>query len=557
MNIRAISLTLGALSLLAVAAIPTSAAPVKDKDKEARISEFRKGWADKDYKKKLDSLEALPAAYELGVPVIIEVLKSEEWLFRLNALKLVFEESDEACLAAYAKVLFDPKGLDKKSGPAVQEHLLWALYNNKTFATPENWDKLMELVRDAKTAQKVRVRGLRELSMYRGDFKAPEAQAQAKKQVEWLMAFLAEQVADKKADRLVKWHTVDALEGLTGQDFGDEMKSWNVWWNDNKAKDLEPRKADKVKDALGDIDIEGETFARKQPRGVQNMDLLILPEFGYSGAYWRPYVFELNKMFNAVFVDLPDASRLPGVEHPKDRDGNEDRGAYFYPLPQLVDAFERRREASNQKKVGILAHGVSGWIALQYARQKPESVAFVIVMNTWSSENAYGSARGQCESDSKDLIRKNYGRTLVYDPTGRQGPASMKEDELVMARIGNYKRMAFDPMALDPLLQGAIPDIYSKPVGGGQALVPKFDFKFDARYGKLKVPCWLVWGKNDWMYVKGDEATIGNAFDKPMTTIYENSSRTPWGEEPIRFFDDFQKLIKDYKIGQEDNKAKK
>jgi len=133
----------------------------------------------------------------------------------------------------------------------------------------------------------------------------------------------------------------------------------------------------------------------------------------------------------------------------------------------------------------------------------------------------------------------------------------MKEDELVMARIGNYKRMAFDPTALDPLLQGAIPDIYSKPVGGGQALVPKFDFKADARYGKLKVPCWLVWGKNDWMYVKGDETTIGNAFDKPMVTIYENSSRMPWGEEPVRFFDDFQKLIKDYKIGQEDNKAKK
>src|SRR5690242_14900496 len=99
MNIRGISLSLGAVALMAAVAVPTLAAPVKDKDKEARIGEFRKGWGDKDYKKKLDSLEAIPSSYELGVPVVIEVLKSEEWMFRRSAVKIVLDESDADCLA--------------------------------------------------------------------------------------------------------------------------------------------------------------------------------------------------------------------------------------------------------------------------------------------------------------------------------------------------------------------------------------------------------------------------------------------------------------------------
>lgn len=565
MNIRGISLTVGAVALLAAAAVPSLAAPAKDKAKDDEIAEFRKGWNDKDHTKKLEAIDKIPSAYELAVPVGLEVIKSEEWIFRAQfILNKLMQETDEATLKAYAAVLWEaPKGMDKILAAGIQENVLFGLLNNQTWGTVENWQKvLIQAGEPGKKAwpTKVRVRALREAARWRGN------QELGKANVTTLIDMLRTLSEIKKPtpdDQLVIWHVSDALESLTGEEFGDEIKGWDTWWPVNKEKELQPRKATRLnKESIEGVDIEGETFARKKKRDVEDFEVLFLSEFGYTQQYWLPYAFELNKMFSCSFIDLPDASKVKGLKRPQDRNGNSVSG-YYYPLPQLVDAFDARREQAGQAKVGLIAHGVNAWVALEFARRRPESLAFIVVIATWASSGdgkSYSKAISQMRSD-KRLPVKYFGEGLLNSPQGsREGSGSMNDEQWLLHRIGAYKRMWGDPLAVDPMLYAVDPSYRPQERQGEPVFAPDdFDFKLDTKLGPLKVPTLIIWGEKDWMFVKDDQKVISGAFDsrKATVSLYKEAGRTPWAEDPLRFFTEMRKLLDDCGIKQGSNKKKK
>ena len=134
----------------------------------------------------------------------------------------------------------------------------------------------------------------------------------------------------------------------------------------------------------------------------------------------------------------------------------------------------------------------------------------------------------------------------------------MDEQQNLFARIGGEKYMAADPYSVDMLLYGLDQGYHARQGQGQIALAPSdFDFKFDSRLGALKVPALIIWGAQDWMFVKEDQKVISQAFAKPTVSIYENAARTPWAEDPLRFFDEIRALIDASGIAKEDNKKKK
>ncbi|GIK51526.1 MAG: hypothetical protein BroJett014_04990 [Planctomycetota bacterium] len=555
----------GALALVGAITVAVHAAPKKDDAKEKELAEFRKGWNDANYLKKRDAISLLPTGYELGVPSTIEVMKSEEWLFRAMAIQeKILNETDAGTLDALAAFALEtPKSIpDKKIAGGVQENVLFALLQNKNWATSENWARALQMARDgSKKAQpmKVRIRAVREAGRWRDD------QPQAKADVAALIEILRDLDALKKPTKdelLLKWHVGDALESLTGEEHGDEIKAWDIWWGNNKDRDLTPRRATKLaKETVEDVDIEGHSFVRKKPRQVENFEVLFLSDFGRSSQYWEPYAFELNKMFSCTFVDLPDASKVKGLKRPQDRNGNEVSNQYFYPLPQLVDAFDARREASGQRKVGLVAHAVNAWVAMEYARRKPDSLAFIVIISTWAGSGEGKSFRKAIEQmrGNKNSVIRYFGEAHLNSPPGsREGTGSMDEQQNLFARIGGEKYMAADPYSVDMLLYGMDQGYHARQGQGQIALAPSdFDFKFDSRLGALKVPALIIWGAQDWMFVKEDQKVISQAFAKPTVSIYENAARTPWAEDPLRFFDEIRALIDASGIAKEDNKKKK
>jgi pimeloyl-ACP methyl ester carboxylesterase len=526
---------------VAVFAVPSEA------DVKKELSAFKAVWGDKkkSTREKFEAVQALPTGDEGLAATYIEILETDVWQYRADvALNRIVQENNEALLAELSKFLFDEKKAPKQ--PSAAEHLVLALYNNQNFANAANWAKLGDIVNNEKMPSKVKRRAIRELGRWRGAEEVPAVQTQMKANAGLLISLLKTNLANKKADRIERFLLIDSLESLTSEEHEESIENWEYWYNsvkDAADKPLTPRKAQAFKDNLGDIELEGHSFVRKGARKAEGMEILILPEFAWSEEYWYPYIFELNKFATCTFVELPDASRVKGLKRPTDRSGNADPNAYYYPLEQLVEAFEERRKLSKQEKVGIIAHGVSGWIALEYCRLHPESVAFAIIMNTWSGNQSFGKARNQMEGNkAKDDDMKFYGAGLVYDPTNRQGYSSFNDDQKFHYHTGEFKRMQADPKSVDSLMYGAIRS-YRKPIAGGQALVPEYEFENQMKNKTLNVPVLFIHGEMDGMFVQDDVKLYQKVFKNGMFETFKGTSRTPWAEEPTLFYEKFNTLM--------------
>lgn len=508
-------------------------------------AEFWKTWRDRKSTNlnKRDAVDALVGGAELA-DEYLEVLESDVWQYRASVTGRVQGETNQELLAALGKFLFDEKEVVKK--PSAGEHLVWALYNNATWATAEKWNRAPELIMGKKVPEKVKARMLRELGVFRGAPDSPDAQKQGKENVKVLVNLLEMVAEDKKFSRELKFLISDALESLSSQDFGDDLAKWRFFADNLKETEpLKPRRADAFKDQFTDVELEGHSFSSPQPRPV-DMEVLILPDLGASDRYWYPYIFQINKTFKCTFVKLPDCSRMKDIEWMKNRDGTVNRTAYYYPLKQLVETFEERRKQSKQEKVGLIAHGVSGWIALEYLRLHPESVAFAIIIGTWSGKNSREQARIACEG-SKDDAFKYYGISLLYDPSGRTGSESLNDEQRYWAFTGSYKRRWADPKALEPIFYAQRPWQEAQE-GNARILVPEYDFADAVKGAKIKVPTLFVHGLKDPMYVKGDENDYKKGFTNMTWAVFENSAATPWAEEPVKFFEAYETLLEKNKI---------
>ena len=537
---------LRSLSTLALAALAVgfmySATLAADNDNK----EFWAIWKDKKSTnlQKNDAVNALLGGPELK-DEYLEILESDVWQYRANVTGRVQGETNKDLLSGLEEFVFDEKQVEKK--PAAAEHLVWALYNNTTWVNEEKWLKAKQLIGSKKTPDKVKARMLRELGRFRGAVADAASHAGARTNVKTLVELLEVAVADKKYPRDLKFLITDALESLSSQDFGDDLDKWKFFANNMKETEpLKPRSADAFKDSFTNVELEGHSFSSPQPRPV-DMEVLILPDLGASDLYWYPYIFQINKTFKCTFVKLPDCSRMKDIEWMKNRDGSDNRTAYYYPLAQLVETFEERRKQSKQKKVGLIAHGVSGWIALEYLRLHPDSVAFAVIIGTWSGETSREVARNACEQ-SKDDAYKNYGKDLVYDPEGRIGSLSLNDEERFWAGTGGIKRRWADPKALEPIFY-AQPQWRVMPEGNARILVPQYNFETAMKGSKkIGVPTLFIHGIKDPMYVENDEGDYKKGFAKMTWAMFENSAATPWAEEPVRFFTEWDKLLADNKI---------
>jgi pimeloyl-ACP methyl ester carboxylesterase len=520
---------------VAVALLLTSVSTVSMADVRRALAEFRRTFNSNQVstREKNEAIQGLPSNDKAVVDEYINILETDVWQWRSQVLGRLQQTDNAEILNAIEEWVLNERNLQRQ--PSAGEHIVWALFNNRGYLNAEKSAKLASIVQMQRATPKVKNRVVRELGVWRGD--QPLGRAHAGLLVgmlEWHEGLRRGQ------DETLKFLIIDSLESLTTQEFDDNVRQWR-FWIDNLEEDAELRyrTPERFEDQHGDVDIRGHSFVRRGGRSVESVDVLILPDFGWSEHYWYPYIFELNKMFNCVFVELPDASRVEGLRRPQDRrTGAVDPNAYYYPLEQLVKAFEERREASGHEKVGIIAHGISAWIAMEYSRLYPDSVLFCIALNSFNGNQSFSGARNEM-ANSRDMDIRWYSELLIYDPSNRTGPGSMDADQMFHGRTGSYKSRFADPRAVDSTLFGAIPQRYRKPVGGGSALVPEYDItQAFGRNRTSDVPMLFIWGAKDPMYVEGDQRGLQRIYRRSgMFEVFPESARTPWAEEPIRFFE--------------------
>jgi pimeloyl-ACP methyl ester carboxylesterase len=505
------------------------------------LDDFWKIWRDKNSTvlQKRDAVNSLPALGESFL-AYIEVLESDVWQYRATILARIQHESDKELLQRLEQFLFDEKEVAK--WPAAGEHVCWALYNNANWATEEKWVKSVGVVASKKTPQKVKARILRELGVYRSVTGLEESPALARTKVKVLVKALELALYDKKYSSELKFLTFDALESLTSQDFGEDLDKWRFFANNLKEADPKPREGESFAHSFGDVELEYHSFAAPNPR-PSDLEVLVLPDLGANDRYWYPHMHQINQTFKCTFMKLPDCSRVKYVEWMKSRDGSTSKTAYYYPLEDLVQALEERRKRFKQEKIGLIAHGFSGWIALEYLRLHPESVAFAVIIGTWSGQDSYDDARQEC-ANSKDEAYRWYGEYLNYDPSGRTGAMTLNDEQHFWSETGEYKRRWADPKALEPIFyaqsEWQVPD-----EGVAKILMPRFEF--DSKQ-KIDVPTLFIHGAHDPMFQKSDEKVYKQSFRNMNWAVFENSAGTPWAEEPERFFTEFENLLEKNKV---------
>lgn len=213
----------------------------------------------------------------------------------------------------------------------------------------------------------------------------------------------------KEKDPVVASIFVEALNAQTQAFQGPDPNAWTVWWAEAKAdKDYELGRTDeealKKAEELGNklkkrttVSIAGRVTLETEERGKlgKAVPILVLPEYGHSKEVLVPFLAELEKTHRLFYIDLPPVNSF------KDVPVVSDRRIPYYPIDQLVDAFEDLRKQTGQKRFAILACGLNCWIAMRYASKYPDSVSHMVLVGPLSSDRAYGQATDRMEQQGK------------------------------------------------------------------------------------------------------------------------------------------------------------
>ncbi|MGQ9591975.1 MAG: HEAT repeat domain-containing protein [Planctomycetota bacterium] len=350
----------------------------------------------------------------------------------------------------------------------------------------------------------------------------------------------------KEKDPVVASIFVEALNAQTQAFQGPDPNAWTVWWAEAKAdKDYELGRTDeealKKAEELGNklkkrttVSIAGRVTLETEERGRlgKAVPILVLPEYGHSKEVLVPFLAELEKTHRLFYIDLPPVSSF------KDVPVVSDRKIPYYPIDQLVDAFEDLRKQTGQKRFAIMACGLNCWIAMRYASKYPGSVSHMVLIGPMSSDKAFGDAVTRMKTQGKatgDVELFHLGLAHSFDSkTGESEHDKYHEKEKIPKPDGEEGSLdrrlwsLYFKDARDAMLSMLYPKMH-RPLG--QVAIPKFRCFAEP---KRSVPTIVIaGGASLWTSVEDCQA-IANHYGGKLY-VYENSSMMPFIEESQLF----------------------
>ncbi|RME03131.1 MAG: alpha/beta fold hydrolase [Planctomycetota bacterium] len=334
----------------------------------------------------------------------------------------------------------------------------------------------------------------------------------------------------KHKKRLRVWVYVRiALEKITGRFLGNDYKRWQNWWklqknsfqigqkNDNSTAEEQGYKTKRQQTVLRGVGLNFATRGRGRA-------IFVLPDYGYNEHYLMPYLAPLEANFKLYYIKLPPVSSFQNLPR--------QAGRVVYPIDQLVDAFEELRIKHNQKKIAILGHGVSAWVAMKYAIKYPQSVRALILVAAFSGQMAY--TRGVTAVESKgrelnDIEMEHFAQSLQIQMNGqpKYQAQSMQESMALMRKEWTLRFADQSDSELGELFEKSY-----KP--DAEAIVPPFELR---KYPvSFPIPTLVILGKHALMTSAQDGQAIAKHFGgKSRCFLFPISRRMPFIEENRRF----------------------
>ncbi|RME83065.1 MAG: hypothetical protein D6785_07135 [Planctomycetota bacterium] len=325
-------------------------------------------------------------------------------------------------------------------------------------------------------------------------------------------------------------HVRDTLEKITNRFMGNEVRNWENWWAVNegsftigskdeeaaKKAEKEGNKAKRVKTVLRGVELDFSTRGKGDP-------LFVIPDYGYNEKYLMPYLAPLEKVAKVFYIKLPPIRSFKGLQ--------QQAGGVVYPVDKLVDAFDALREKYKQKRVAIMAHGVSAWIAMRFASKYPKRVSHLILVSAFSGQNAYRNGVMLLERTGKqtgDLEMEHFAQTLQIIPPGqpKYKPSSMEEQKAMMRKEWTLRFYDQGDALLGDLFKKSFrPD--------SMAIVPPFELSKEPKYN---IPTLVINGKHALLTSAGDGKNIAKHYgSRSRFYLFPRSRRMPFIEENRTF----------------------
>ncbi|HVY62289.1 MAG TPA: HEAT repeat domain-containing protein [Planctomycetota bacterium] len=364
----------------------------------------------------------------------------------------------------------------------------------------------------------------------------------------------------KEKDPIVINFIREALESMTQRFLGPDPQDWDNWWASHKdsfeigSTDEEAKKkAEEEGKALS----EGGTTLRDVDltyvtRGI-GAPVIVLPEYGQSNKMQIPFFYELEKAAKMYYFALPKIASFKNLK--------QAAGRNYYPIDQLVDAFDEFRKTTKSDKIAIIASGMNAWIAMKFAEKYPQKTACIIFIAPISGNKEYGRATDRMIKGGKernDLELWHLGLTRSVDmQSGKNTHDAFHEKEKLAVPEGENEAIDRKDFTIyfgdqqDSLVDYLYPISHDFP---GEVLIP--DFELLKSKSAPGVPVMVCVGKTPITASVSDCQEIAKFYGGQLV-VFDRSAALPQIEEPEKFNKEAVAFLKRYAKKMGGDQAKK
>ncbi|MBI3723036.1 HEAT repeat domain-containing protein [bacterium] len=345
----------------------------------------------------------------------------------------------------------------------------------------------------------------------------------------------------------------ETLEDITKHFKGPNPQDWDTWWlkvkdgfkiaeTDEEAEAYaeEAKQAEEEGNKLAD----GTTHAKDVDLAFRSRGLgtpvIVLPHYGHSKDVMIPFFIEIEKFARCSYMDIPKIKDFKNL-------AKEGKTPYF-PIDQLVDAFEAFRKTTKYDRIAIVACGLDSWIAMRYASKYPRNTAALILVCPYSSlaevhKTTANLVKAGEETGDREL--QHYALTRTVDTK------TDEDDHDKLHRVQSIPKWEGEDEALtrkhytiffgdqkDSLLEQLFEIYENHP---GSILYPEFKVENEA----ANVPVLVAYGLKSLLSSPSDCEAVAKHYGA-IVVPFKESADLPFVEEPEKFSQSMRTFLAKY-----------
>ena len=256
------------------------------------------------------------------------------------------------------------------------------------------------------------------------------------------------------------------------------------------------------------------TYLQSIPKSGQQT-VILLHGLASSKDQWGPYIYELTKNYNCLFLDMPGEG-----------ESSFNNGYNYAPKYQV----ERLREFiinNDLEKIVLIGSSIGGCVATMYADCYPENVTKLIAISPAGIKSSSQSKILTNFINKKEhpFAYKNINEMMKFwDVVFYKTPKISNFLKITLAKRGEMRYKKINKI---------IDDFYQDGI-----------FQLHDKIANIKTDTMILWGKNDNIFDVSSASEIQNIRPQSLIKIIDESGHAPYLEKGHQVLNEIDNFIK-------------